>query len=448
MIQPILAQAGGAGEKVTETLTRGQQMLQAAYAWAAQSAPKFATAIITAIIIYVVGAWIAQIIRSLLLRLMAKRSMDQTFATYLANILHGVIMVLVIITTLGQLGIPTAQFAALIAAAGLAIGLALQGNLSNFASGFLLVFFRPFKRGDYLTAGGAEGTVDEIGIFTTTLTTLDNKKVIVPNAGITGANITNFSANPKRLVAVPCSVAATNPPAKVRACLLRAPAGNPNLVTDPAPVAVITHLGEDKYTIELRAWCPADKYWDALFTLNEAATLSPVPINGDNRWARLTIENNGGGSGYSSEFVDGKLKTSGAWFQSRSEQGHVLEAVIPTRGRIERAAPGGNPQLLSTFDFPIEMLFYRDSAKQWWKADNLVAGTRFQPTQVTEADFDSIIGREQMRFTKRNQALIERVKNRPGNFIALTSAAPGVDTFKGIKWQETRTLITGPVVVP
>lgn len=184
------------------------------------------------------------------------------------------------------------------------------------------------------------------------------------------------------------------------------------------------------------------------FTLNEAATLSPVPINGDNRWARLTIENNGGGSGYSSEFVDGKLKTSGAWFQSRSEQGHVLEAVIPTRGRIERAAPGGNPQLLSTFDFPIEMLFYRDSAKQWWKADNLVAGTRFQPTQVTEADFDSIIGREQMRFTKRNQALIERVKNRPGNFIALTSAAPGVDTFKGIKWQETRTLITGPVVVP
>jgi small conductance mechanosensitive channel len=87
---------------------------------------------------------------------------------------------------LGQLGIPTAQFAALIAAAGLAIGLALQGNLANFASGFLLVFFRPFKRGDYLTAGGAEGIVEEIGIFTTTLVSLDNKKIVVPNSAITG----------------------------------------------------------------------------------------------------------------------------------------------------------------------------------------------------------------------------------------------------------------------
>ncbi|MSU36984.1 MAG: mechanosensitive ion channel family protein [Pedosphaera sp.] len=232
------------------------------------------------------GAWIAKIIRSLVLRLMAKRGMDQTFAVYLANILHGVVMLLVIITTLGQLGIPTTQFAALIAAAGLAIGLALQGNLSNFASGFLLVFFRPFKRGDYLTAGGAEGTVEEIGIFTTPLTSLDNKRLIVPNAAITAGNITNFSTNPKRLVAVPCTVAASNPPAKVRASLLRAPAENPGLTTDPAPVAVITHLGEDKYTIELRAWCPAEKYWDALFTLNEAAKAAldrdgiagPMPI--------------------------------------------------------------------------------------------------------------------------------------------------------------------------
>jgi small conductance mechanosensitive channel len=201
---------------------------------------------------------------------MIKRGLDETFASYLANIVNAVILMLVIVTALGQLGVPTAQFAALIAAAGLAIGLALQGNLSNFASGFMLVFFRPFKRGDYVTAGGSEGTVDEIGIFTTTLTTADNRKVVVPNSGITGGVITNFTINPRRVVVIPCTVGADNNPDKVRASLLSAVTGNKNLLSDPAPVAVLTVLSENKYTMELRASCPSEKYGDALFTLNEA----------------------------------------------------------------------------------------------------------------------------------------------------------------------------------
>jgi small conductance mechanosensitive channel len=271
MIITFFAQAGGDDAPIAETLTRSQRLLETVYKWITENGLKLAVALLTAIFIYIIGAWIAAIIRSLLLRVMSKRGMDATFAGYLANIMHGVLMVLVIITALGQLGIPTTQFAALIAAAGLAIGLALQGNLSNFASGFLIVFFRPFKRGDYLAAGGTEGSVEEIGIFTTVLNTLDNKKVVVPNAAITGGNIVNFSTNPKRLVAVPCTVGATNSPEAVRASLLSATAGNPNLLTDPPAVAVITQLLENKYTIELRAWCPADKYWSALFTLNEAA---------------------------------------------------------------------------------------------------------------------------------------------------------------------------------
>jgi small conductance mechanosensitive channel len=271
MITPILGQSNPAGEKVVETISRGQEMLHAAYQWLAEGGVKFALGLVAAILVYIVGSWIAKILRSLTINLLGKRGMDHTFAGYLGNILHGALMVLVIITALGQLGIPTAQFAALVAAAGLAIGLALQGNLANFASGFLLVFFRPFKRGDYLAAGGAEGTVEEIGLFTTTMTTLDNKKVVIPNSAITGGNITNFSTNPKRLVVIPCTVAATNAPEKVRASLLRAPAGNSDLLSDPAPVAVISLLGENKYTMDLRAWCPADKYWPAFFSLNEAA---------------------------------------------------------------------------------------------------------------------------------------------------------------------------------
>lgn len=184
------------------------------------------------------------------------------------------------------------------------------------------------------------------------------------------------------------------------------------------------------------------------FTLQEAATISAVPINDDNRWARLTTSNNGGGSGYSSEFVDGKLQTSGDWFQSRSEQGQVLDSVIPTRGRIERTSSAGDLQLLSTFDFPIETLFFLDSTNQWWKAENLKSGSRFQPIRVTESEISTLLDAEQKRLGKRHQELFNRVRNRPGCFVGLTSAAPGIETYKGLRWKETRTIITGPVIQP
>jgi small conductance mechanosensitive channel len=263
---PMLA----AEAPVPDSMSRAQEEVQAAYRWLTENGLKFVTSLVTAVIIYLLGAWLAKFMRSLLRRVMLKRGLDETFASYLANIVHALILMLVIITALGQLGVPTAQFAALIAAAGLAIGLALQGNLSNFASGFMLVFFRPFKRGDVVTAGGSDGMVEEIGIFTTTLTTGDNRRVVVPNSAITGATITNFSTNPRRVVSIPCIVGAGNDPAKVRASLLSAAAGNKHLLSDPAPVVVLTLLGENKYTMELRASCPSTQYGDALSTLNEA----------------------------------------------------------------------------------------------------------------------------------------------------------------------------------
>src|SRR5215469_194917 len=246
--QPMKLPLLAAAEPAPDSMTRAQEDVQAAYRWLTENGLKFVASLVTAIIIYLLGAWLAKFMRSLLRRVMLKRGLDETFASYLANIVHALILMLVIITALGQLGVPTAQFAALIAAAGLAIGLALQGNLSNFASGFMLVFFRPFKRGDFVTAGGSDGTVEEIGIFTTTLTTGDNRKVVVPNSAITGATITNFTTNPRRLVVIPCTVGTDNEPAKVRARLGSAPTGDKNLLNDPAPVAVITVLGENKYT--------------------------------------------------------------------------------------------------------------------------------------------------------------------------------------------------------
>jgi small conductance mechanosensitive channel len=262
---PIFAQVTNA----TDTVARGQQIAQAGYRWLTENGPKWAVALITALAVYVIGSWVASMIRSLLNRVLGKRGMEPTFSSYLANILHALLMVMVVITALSQLGVPTAQFAALIAAAGLAIGLALQGNLSNFASGFLLIFFRPFKRGDLVSGGGAEGIVDEVGIFTTTLNTGDNRRVIIPNSSIAGGNIINFTSNATRSFAVPCVVAGSNPIDKVRATLLAAAAENQILLKEPAPVGVVTQLGEGKYTMELRVWCPAPRYWDAVFSLNE-----------------------------------------------------------------------------------------------------------------------------------------------------------------------------------
>lgn len=267
---PIFAQVTNA----TDTVARGQQIAQAGYRWLTENGPKWAVAFITALAVYVIGSWVASMIRSLLNRVLAKRGMEPTFSSYLANILHAMLMVMVVITALSQLGVPTAQFAALIAAAGLAIGLALQGNLSNFASGFLLIFFRPFKRGDLVSGGGAEGIVDEVGIFTTTLNTGDNRRVIIPNSSIAGGNIINFTSNATRSFAVPCVVAGSNPIDKVRASLLAAAAENKIILKEPAPVGVVTQLGEGKYTMELRVWCPAPRYWDAVFSLNEQVKMA------------------------------------------------------------------------------------------------------------------------------------------------------------------------------
>lgn len=270
-MNPLFIAQAAVTPDADNVISSGREALQTAIDWGTNHGLNFAMSLVTAIVVYIVGSWVAGLIRSAVVRALDKRGLDQTVSTYLANILHGVILVLIIITALGQLGIPTAQFAALIAAAGLAIGLALQGNLSNFAAGFLLVFFRPFKRGDYLSAGGTEGIVEDIGLFTTTLTSLDNKKIVVPNSAITGANMTNFTANPKRVVIVACTVGGSNNPDKVRETLLAVTRDNPHIEAEPAPVAVLAQLGENKYTMELRAWCAASQFWAAQFSLNEAA---------------------------------------------------------------------------------------------------------------------------------------------------------------------------------
>lgn len=177
------------------------------------------------------------------------------------------------------------------------------------------------------------------------------------------------------------------------------------------------------------------------FTINTPVILQPVPIAAS-RWARYTGGSNAKGN-FNLQPADGKLQASGDWWQSRSEHGHVLSAVVSTRGRIERTDTPGT--CLSTFEFPIDTLYFLDESKQWHRADKITAGKRFTLAPVEAAMVIPALTAEAKAFANRNQEFLKSAMTRPGHFIAITKSAPGIDTNPSIKWQETRTVITGPV---
>ena len=179
------------------------------------------------------------------------------------------------------------------------------------------------------------------------------------------------------------------------------------------------------------------------FTMTTPASLSPVAI-ASSRWARFTTSEAKGI--FNLQPADGKLLASGDWFQSRSEHGHVLSAVISTRGRIEKTDTPGT--YLSTFEFPIETIYLLDESGEWKRADGIEAGKRFTFKQVELSVALSALNNESQDFAYRNRNFFETLRNRRDHFIALTTHAPGIDTNPAIHWKETRTVITGPVVSP
>lgn len=178
-------------------------------------------------------------------------------------------LVFVVIAALAQLGIQTTSFIAVLGAAGLAIGLALQGSLSNFAAGFLMIIFKPFRAGDYIEGGGTAGVVEKIEVFTTTLTTADNKVIIVPNAKMMGDIITNFSTKKTRRVDLDFSVSYANDIGKVRACLLEVIQDTAKILKEPESVILVKELKEGSVVFQTRTWVMSADYWDVHFALME-----------------------------------------------------------------------------------------------------------------------------------------------------------------------------------
>ena len=225
--------------------------------------------VVAAIAVLTVGRWVAKGLTGFTEKIMNKRQVDPTVVSFVGNMTYIGLLVFVVLAALGQLGIQTTSFIAVIGAAGLAIGLALQGSLSNFAAGFLMIIFRPFKVGDFIEGAGVAGTVEKIQIFTTQLKTPDNKTIIIPNAKLSGDNIVNFSAKGTRRVDMVFGIGYGDDMDKARKIITDVIDNDPRVLKDPPPKIAVVALGDSSVDFAVRPWVKASDYWDLWFDVTE-----------------------------------------------------------------------------------------------------------------------------------------------------------------------------------
>jgi small conductance mechanosensitive channel len=229
--------------------------------------------LIGALAVFVVGKWLAKQMRGLVRRLMDKSKLEETLVAFVGSLTYMGAMTFVIIATLSTLGIPTASAVAVLGAAGLAVGLALQGSLANFASGVLMIAFKPFKVGDFIEAAGVMGSVVEIEIFNTTLTTPDNRLIILPNASVTSCNIVNYSATGKRRVDITAGCGYGDDIKQVEQVLKDILAKDERVLADPAPVVALSELADSSVNFVVRPWVKTADYWDLKFDVTREIKL-------------------------------------------------------------------------------------------------------------------------------------------------------------------------------
>lgn len=225
--------------------------------------------IIGAILLYMVGRWLISIAINMTSRVLTARNFDPTLQRYIANILAVVLNIVLVVAILGYFGVETTSFAALLAGVGLAIGAAWSGLLGNFAAGAFLIIFRPYKVGDYVIAAGIEGTVTEIGLFNTTITSPDNIQTIVGNGKVSNDTIKNFTSHAYRRVDRTAQLAFGVDPLQAIALLKPALAKIPNVLADPAPDVEILDFNERGTVLAVRPYCNTAHYWQVVFDTNK-----------------------------------------------------------------------------------------------------------------------------------------------------------------------------------
>ena len=223
-----------------------------------------------AIVVGIVGFLLIKYLMRALRRLKSLEKLDQTLTRFVLNFVKWLLYVMLIIAVIGILGVPMAQVIALLASAGVAIGLALQGALANLAGGILLMVLRPFNVGDYVDAAGASGVVHSINLFYTVLLTVDNKRITIPNGSLMNSNVVDYSAEPLRRVDLVFSCAKSEKPAEIQQLILDTVSANALALQDPAPFARISGGTNEAMTFTVRAWCKTEDYWDLYFDLNQS----------------------------------------------------------------------------------------------------------------------------------------------------------------------------------
>jgi small conductance mechanosensitive channel len=226
--------------------------------------------VIEAILILIIGLWIAKLLTKALNKTLVKKEVDPTLVKFFTAMVRVALIVFVVIAAISQAGIETASFVAVIGAAGLAVGFALQGSLSNFASGVMLIIFRPIKVGDFIEGGGLSGVVKEIGIFVTTLTSPDNKVIFVPNSKLASDNIINYSMNDTRRVDLTFGIGYGDDIDKAKKVITDVLDANSNILKDPVPTIKLHELADSSVNFIVRPWVKTENYWPVYWELTEA----------------------------------------------------------------------------------------------------------------------------------------------------------------------------------
>lgn len=262
-----------ATELISENLEHGADVVGNSLDWVVSNQGlliEYGMNIISAVLTLVIGLFVARLISGALHKILNKRKLDSTIVDFVSHMLRYVIIAFVVIAALSRIGVQTTSFIALLGAAGLAVGLALQGALSNFASGVLIITLRPFKAGEYIEAAGIAGSVESVQIFATTLTTPDNKFVVVPNSAILGGNIINYSRKPSRRIDLTIGVSYAADLAKTKAVLEKVITDNKSVLKSPAPQIAVAELADSSVNLVVRPWVKSELYWDVRFQLMEA----------------------------------------------------------------------------------------------------------------------------------------------------------------------------------
>ena len=249
----------------------------------------FGGKLIAAIIVLIVGCLVIKAVKKAMMKAEKFSHLEKTVQSFVKNLVTVGLYAILIISVVGILGIPMASVVAVLASCGLAVGLALQGALSNVAGGLMILIFKPFRIGDYIQASGAEGTVRDISIFYTTIITNDNKRITVPNGDLMSTNVTNFNCEKLRRVDLDFKITNDCDAEFAKGVLLKAAGETAGVLADPAPFARMTAVDDDTLILTVRAWCESAKYWDVYFDLIEGCSAALAANGIDDPEERIAV---------------------------------------------------------------------------------------------------------------------------------------------------------------